>query len=64
MSTGLNDRIWPEADLQTETLPHAALRLAGGGSCFKAAADPQGGELFLNAVLREALGEGAEVDLV
>jgi hypothetical protein len=40
------------------------LALCGGRELLEAAADPQGGELFLNAVLGEALGEGAEVDLV
>src|SRR5687767_4444091 len=40
------------------------LAFGGGRELLEAAVDPQGGELFLNAVLREALGEGAEVDLV
>src|SRR6185503_3629382 len=45
-------------------MPLSSLALGGRRKQLRAASDPKRGELFLNAVLREALGEGAEVDLV
>src|SRR5690349_7446193 len=40
------------------------LALDGWRQLLQAAADPERGQLLLHAVLGEALGEGAEVDLV
>ena len=40
------------------------LALGGRRQQLKAAADPERSEFFLDSVLRQALGEGAEVDLV
>ena len=40
------------------------LALGERREALQAAADPEGGEFFLDAVLREALGERGEVDLV
>jgi len=50
-----------EADLK---LKRYLTPLAFGGwrELLQTAADPEGGEFFLDAVLGEALGEGAEVD--